>query len=422
LSERRIGDYVVTGDEHHGSYGTVCIAKHEKMPWKRAIKQLHDHVRPEVIIEEARKQQAVKSPFVVQIYEFLTEHNAILMEYCPTGLDEYLLDHFRSAEGDVRYDDAREILHSVLQGLNDAHKAGLIHGDIKPANVRRGEDGLWKIGDFGAARRLRETTTILRGSNNWMAPEVLLGGDTTQESDYFSFGVLAYLVLSGRHPFYADDPSCLTSEQDNIRSSTFTPVPLSALCPSRPCDVANLVMELLSREQTRAKAEQSLKAALAVPPEEETGRPSVLIPVGDQPTPEEVDQLEEAYQRAREDFFQWYRPKLAVEDLTAILEEFRWSRFKDSRLSRLADAWSLRAYINNSGGFFDDAVEAASNGLIVHPDHVNSLHARAYAYIQLGKYDGARQDLEAAIELTGDPRKREQLYRLLATLRVREPV
>jgi serine/threonine-protein kinase len=97
-----------------------------------------------------------------------------------------------------------------------------------------------------------------------MAPETLDGGEATKDSDYFSFGVLAYLMLSGRHPYFADDPSCLTSEDDNIRSLTFRVPPLSTLRSDIPQKVADLVMELLSRDaKVRARAEQDLKAALS---------------------------------------------------------------------------------------------------------------------------------------------------------------
>lgn len=416
----RIREYQIVEGPFTGTYGEVLIGEHGTLKTRRAIKRLHPHVLRDVIIEEALKQQVVKSPFVIQIYDFfMDERPAIVMEYCPLGLEEHLRDRFAQTDNKIPYDESRELLHNILQGLNDAHTAGLIHGDIKPTNVRFGEhDHLPKLGDFGAARRLRETEAapVLRGSTNWTAPEVLEGAETTKDSDYFSFGILAYLVLSGCHPFFANDPSCLTSEEDNIRSSTFRPAPLSSLRLDIPEQVAELVMELLSKDQPRAEAARALKVALSQPMEETAQRTmEIPLPPG-LPTEDEMARLESAYQRAREMFFVRYRPKQAVEFLEDFLKHFEWERFEGKEVARLADAWSLKAYINNSGGYFQDAVQAAENGLTVQPGHVNSLHARAYAFIQLEEYAAAENDLLTALELAEDPRKRTQVRQLLSTL------
>ncbi len=88
---------------------------------------------------EAQKLQAVKSPYVVQIHEFFTEEGigqVLVMEYCPVGLDKHLRQRFAQTNGHLPYNEAREILESVLSGLNDAHSVDIVHGDIKPANCR----------------------------------------------------------------------------------------------------------------------------------------------------------------------------------------------------------------------------------------------------------------------------------------------
>ena len=212
-------DYKMIAGPFNGTYGSVWIGQHKDLGWKKAFKRLHAHVMPNIIEEEAKRLQAVKSPYVIQIHEFIREKswgNVLAMEFCPRGLDEHLATRFEQTSGCIPYDEARDLLDGILRGLDDAHAAGIIHGDIKPANVRFGTGaneqqlGLPKLSDFGAARRMREEKgTIIKGSTNWMAPELLMGGEATQQSDYFSFGILAYLVFSGHHPFYAADPSCL---------------------------------------------------------------------------------------------------------------------------------------------------------------------------------------------------------------------
>lgn len=91
----------------------------------------------------------------------------------------------------------------------------------------------------------------------------------------------------------------------------------------------------------------------------------------------------------------------------------------DSGEERIADAWSLLGYIKNSWQKYEEAIEAATNGLSVDPDHVNALHVRGYAFVQLSKYNEAQKDLERALEITTDPAKRRQISLLLHTVRAR---
>ena len=429
VPNEELREYEILEGPFSGTYGHVRIGRHKTGGWIRAIKQLHQHVLPEVIIQEAVKQQAIKSPYVVQIFELWDEPKAIVMEYCKIGLDRYLKERLTQTKGQLPYDEARDVLHGILQGLNDAHKAGVVHGDIKPANVRFGtaekdrELGLPKLADFGAARKVSEAAQVLKGSTNWMAPEVLNGGPPTEASDYFSFGVLAYLVFTGHHPYFANDPSCLTSEDDNIANPVFRPIPLSVHRPDIPVQVADLVMALLSGDvEARRRGEVALKAALSqrLEPEE---KPVPVSQIGQRHlTEEETAQLQVTYETARELFFREFLPLEAVKVLDTFLRDFRWERFEGQGITRIADCWSLRGFISNSMGLFDAAVDAASKGLRTDGDHANSLHVRGYAYVQLGRYVEAEADLSRALDLTRDVRKRGQITKLLETLRVRRGV
>ncbi len=426
MPDELIREYRVISPKFNGTYGTVCVGEHTTLGTKRAIKRLHSHVKTDLIREEALKlKELVKSPYVVQIHDFWEDPPAIVMEFCPIGLDKFLRDRFRDPEAQIPYDEARELLHNILQGLNDAHKQGVVHGDIKPANVRFGvgksEDdlGVPKLADFGAARHVRGDAATIKGSTNWMAPELVEGAEATMEADYFSFGILAYLVLAGRHPYFASHPSCLWSEEDNITTPTFRPQPLGTVRAGVPAAVCDLIMELLSRDPgARTRAEQSLKAALSEPVAPEPAPPTpVLIPTG--LTEVERGTLEETYENARYRFFVRYQPRDAVEIIDAAMRDVEWERFVGKKAPRIADFWSLRAYINNSAGYFEEAIEAASKGLRADSAHVSSLHARGYAYIQQGKYDEAAGDLGRALELADTPTKRRQISGLLDTLKVR---
>lgn len=430
MSPQKIREYAVIGGPFSGTYGSVWIGRHETLDWKRAFKQLHGHVLPGVIKEEAQKLKAVKSPYVVQIHDFFNETgwgDLLVMEFCPVGLDQHLVQRFGQTDGHLPFDEARKLLDGILRGLIDAHNASIVHGDIKPANVRFGvgatEDqlGAPKLSDFGAARSLRETTATIKGSTNWMAPELLRGEDASKATDYFSFGVLAYLLLSGRHPFFANDPSCLTSEENNIANLSFVPVDLGSLRKDISPKIASLVMDLLSRDaEARVRSVEALTAALSEawePIPETPSRPQTAAII---PTEEESALLRTTYQQARLYFFVQFRPREAVDLLDEFLENFDWRRFEKQGLQPLANCWSLKGFIKNSSGRYDDAIEAATNGLAVDEFDVNSLHVRGFAQIQLGRNQEAKDDLERALAITTDSRKRAQLRELLFTIRDRE--
>ncbi len=196
------------------------------------------------------------------------------MAFYPNKLDSYLQGKFTNP-GKFPYVQAAPILWGVWQGINHAHDlleadgGPIIHGDIKPANILLDESFTPKIGDFGAARSLTTKYPSVRGSTNWMAPELLteLHDDhataPTKECDYFSFGVLAYLMLSGKHPYRYEHPSSLWSEEDNIKNRSFVVPPLGSSLTDAPEEVTKLVLLLLSWDpRSRPQAFRNLKILL----------------------------------------------------------------------------------------------------------------------------------------------------------------
>ena len=107
------------------------------------------------------------------------------------------------------------LLMGVADGLSAAHAAGVIHRDVKPANILVGSNGYAKLGDFGVAKLVagttRETTSLLLrghtrpgaivGTLAYMSPEQASGGLIDRRSDVFSFGVVLYEMLAGHRPF-----------------------------------------------------------------------------------------------------------------------------------------------------------------------------------------------------------------------------
>ena len=194
---------------------------------------------------EAQIAAALQHPNIVTVHDLGFEH----------GLP-YLVQEFLSGE-DLQQVIARHdpldlatrlrYLLQVGQGLAYAHDEGVLHRDVKPSNVRVLDSGQVKILDFGIARLMDETTRITGtgvavGTVGYLSPEQLQGGAIDQRSDVFSFGVLAYELLSYRRPFQGD-----TMSQVTYRLISQTPEPLRQLCPEIPAELAELVHRCLRK-------------------------------------------------------------------------------------------------------------------------------------------------------------------------------
>src|SRR5262249_7841421 len=139
--------------------------------------------------------------------------------------------------------------------LAAAHQKGILHGDIKPANIMLTADGGdVKVCDFGVARRLPElvaspdttTTVLLGGTPAYMPPEVADQEHTVDaRADFFSLGVVFYEMLAGRNPFLADSSFATL---DRIR--TLTPEPLDRVNRRVPRALARLVQRMLEKLPT----------------------------------------------------------------------------------------------------------------------------------------------------------------------------
>lgn len=145
----------------------------------------------------------------------------IVMEYCAGGeLFDQIVEKEKYSE-----DDARRILKSVADALQYCHTKGVVHRDLKPENillVEKSNDSQVKIADFGFAKELRpdgDGATTQLGTPNYVAPEILRRNVYNSSVDMWGFGVLAYVLLSGYPPFYAERDAELYSK---IKSCNYT--------------------------------------------------------------------------------------------------------------------------------------------------------------------------------------------------------
>jgi len=210
-----IGKYELETQIGVGGFGRVYRAFDPLVGRKVAIKILLSEDDRELITrfkDEAKAAGTLRHKNIVTVYEY-GEHEGkpyLVMEYVE-GEDLYRI---LTSGRKLSYLEKTSIMTQVAEGLQHAHQNGIVHRDVKPANIMIMPDGTVKLMDFGIARirertsRLTRTSSIL-GTLEYMAPEIFEHTDVDQMCDIFSFGVLYYELIAGRdqHPFRAADPA-----------------------------------------------------------------------------------------------------------------------------------------------------------------------------------------------------------------------
>ncbi|CAN5287616.1 hypothetical protein BH11MYX1_BH11MYX1_57070 [soil metagenome] len=157
---------------------------------------------------EASSARKVSSPQVIRIHDLGEARPGLLylsMEYFAGRT----LTELIAQRGVVPLKDVEDILQQIGTGLEAAHEAGVIHRDLKPSNVLIGERGAVKLIDFGLATTLvgenLTATGAILGTPHYMAPEQVRGKPVDVRTDVYSFGALAYHLVTGRPPFSGDN-------------------------------------------------------------------------------------------------------------------------------------------------------------------------------------------------------------------------
>jgi serine/threonine-protein kinase len=177
--------------------------------------------------QEARAAGRLSHPGIVAIFDAAedpeTREPFLVMEYVR---GEPLSKVLRAAGGKLPAENALHFALEIAEALAYAHSHGVIHGDIKPANILITDDGHAKIADFGVARfnhGLVTNTGKIFGSPAYMAPEQLSGGAPHSRSDLFSLGVMLYSMVTGFRPFQGN-----TAETVCFKVMNVEPVPVTS--------------------------------------------------------------------------------------------------------------------------------------------------------------------------------------------------
>ena len=260
-SPERIGRYTVIGRIGRGAMGVVYHARDEVMHREVALKVLTADLEDDAdirtrFLREAQAAAGLSHPNVITIYDVGEENDRffIVMEL----LRGALLKEFLKQPDGARLSSKLDLMMQLCAGLGAAHRASIIHRDIKPGNLFVRSDGLLKILDFGVARLATSSMTaagFVVGTPDYMSPEQARGEEIDARSDIFSVGGVLYMMLTGRKPFPA---TVLPTLFHQIQSEE--PPPIGGDVPP---ELAALVMKALSKNrETRYQTCEALLADL----------------------------------------------------------------------------------------------------------------------------------------------------------------
>jgi serine/threonine-protein kinase len=204
-----LGKYRILSSIGSGGFGTVYLAEDTWIDKKVALKVPHkQHLPFNEMLKEARLLAAMSHPNIVSVLtaEKEAEHFFIVMEYVQGQTLEQLIIR----EGALDLARALDYTCQICNGVDHAHKAGILHRDLRPGNILVSDTGLLKVSDFGTSRFLEiaaHGTTVI-GSPPYMAPEQFQG-KAVFASDVYSIGVTMYQMLTGVLPYNTPTPGDL---------------------------------------------------------------------------------------------------------------------------------------------------------------------------------------------------------------------
>jgi serine/threonine-protein kinase len=272
------GRYAIRSRIARGGMASVYLAVDERLDREVAVKVMHEGLVSDEefvrrFIREARSAARLTHPGVVQVFDQGEDHGIVFlaMEHVP---GRTLRDLMRE-RGPLTPREALDLMEPVLDALAAAHRAGIVHRDVKPENVLLADDGRVKVADFGLARAVSTATAssstgVLLGTVAYLAPEQVERGAANARTDVYASGILLFEMLTGSKPFEGetalqvankhvhDDVPPPSSRASGIASSIDDLV-LSATArdpDERPSDARELLMEL--RETRRRTSEADL--------------------------------------------------------------------------------------------------------------------------------------------------------------------
>ena len=292
MMSRRLANRYVLGDEIGvGGMSRVHVALDERLGRRVAVKLQDarivasaDPAGRERFLREGRTTAGFSHRHAVTVFDAGEDAGDlyIVMEF----VDGPSLAEHLARNGPFPVDEMVRISRQVLSALAAAHAAGIVHRDVKPANILIGADGDTKLADFGIAKRFDDLaasvtlTGMVIGTPRYLAPEQALGHAATPAADVYSMGVVMFEMLTGRLPFETDSVGATATAQQagpapDVRSlRPDVPAALSVVLAralatqpgERPATAAELLTALDAASSSRAGSTKVAEPTLLMPP------------------------------------------------------------------------------------------------------------------------------------------------------------
>jgi hypothetical protein len=261
-----------------GGFGAVYVARQVELDRPVALKVLHHEglTDPDTLArfsDEARAAAEVQHPSIVRVLDHDVEDGRPWIAY--ELVDGEPLDAVLR-RGPLGWAEALVMGREIASALEAVHERGIVHRDVKPANVIRSRAGVHKLTDFGiarfAAQSHRTAAGVIVGTPVYMAPEVIRGETPTGAADVYALGVMLHEAISGAPPFADDSPQLV------LAMHTQRPAPVLET-PGLPPPVARSIAAMLAKapeaRPTAAAVERAL-AAFEKPGESARARTAVI--------------------------------------------------------------------------------------------------------------------------------------------------
>ncbi len=250
LKKATIGDYEILRELGRGGMAAVYLAHDIALDRKVAIKvmspalMLMGEGMSERFKREARTAANLSHPNIIPIYAVKSSGKSLffVMKFIPGRSLESLIKDL----GPMPFPLVRALLQQIGSALGYAHRNGIVHRDVKPANIMIDEEGWAFVTDFGIAKAAENRgltmTGVAVGTPSYMSPEQCAAKEITGASDQYSLGVVAYEMLTGQQPFEGDSAMA-------IMFAHFHEAPKSVgdRRPDCPPDLAAAVMRMLEK-------------------------------------------------------------------------------------------------------------------------------------------------------------------------------
>ena len=258
------GRYRVEGRLGVGGMSTVMLAVDERLERNVAVKLLAEHLADDPTFVSRFRREALAAarlvhPNVVQVFDFgfdQAAHQHFIVMECVSGRScaELLRDR-----GHLDVEQTVDVVAQACQGLEYAHRNGVVHRDVKPGNLLVSDSGVVKLADFGIARATDQSSITqvgsVLGTAAYLSPEQARGDEAGPQADLYSLGVVTYQLLSGRLPYEATSLSELALKQQRE-----SPIPLNQLNPAVPrtlSEAVALAISVVAQERPQNATELS---------------------------------------------------------------------------------------------------------------------------------------------------------------------